>query len=221
MTVDCLSAMILQLLNEPVAGKRVLEVGSQDVNGSIRPFVEALKPREYIGADMAPGKGVDVIVNSSGLIGKFGPDSFDLVISTSLLEHVRDWKAAVHNMKGVCRPGGMILLTTCACGFQYHGHPYDFWRYELSDLKEIFSDCRIEALEPVYKNQVLIKAVKPAGFSERGLEQYEMYSLALGGRVQELEEKYFRSWKFKKLIMRTRIMNAMLRIVDFIGSRII
>jgi len=222
MTVDCLSAMILQLFEERVAGKRVLEAGSQDVNGSIRPFVEkALNPREYIGADMSAGKGVDVVCNSSGLIEKFGRDSFDLVISTSLLEHVQDWKAAIHNMKGVCRPGGTILLTTCAPGFQYHGYPYDFWRYELSDLKEIFSDCRITALEPVFKNLVLIKAVKPEEFSERDLGQYKVYSLVSSSRIQTLEPRYFKSWGFKKLILRTRIINMMLRVVDFIGTHII
>jgi SAM-dependent methyltransferase len=159
MTVDCLLVMVLQLLHEPVAGKRVLEVGSQDVNGSIRPFVKALGPGEYIGADIVAGMGVDVLCNSSELINRFGKESFDLVISTSLIEHVWDWKGAVHNIKGVCKPGGLILLTTCAFGFQYHGHPYDFWRYELEDLKEIFSDCQLIALEPVFKNLVLIKVL--------------------------------------------------------------
>jgi len=44
-------------------GKRILEVGSKYVNGSIRPFMDRfLKPREYIGTDIEPGKFVDVIM---------------------------------------------------------------------------------------------------------------------------------------------------------------
>lgn len=222
MTVDCLSSMILQLFNESMAGKRVLEVGSQDVNGSIRPFVElALKPKEYIGSDMAAGRGVDIICNSSELIEKLGKDSFDVVLSTSMLEHVQDWKAAVHNMKGVCKPGGMMLITTCAPGFQYHGYPYDFWRYELSDLKEIFSDCRIISLEPIYKNQVMIKVVKPDNFAECDLDEYKMYSLVAAKRVRMIDPAYFKSWGFRKLILRTKIINTMIRAVNFIGTRII
>lgn len=222
MTVNCLSALVLQLFNESFAGKRVLEVGSQDVNGSIRPFVEgALKPREYVGADMVAGKGVDVICNSSDLIERFGQGSFDAVLSTSALEHVQDWKAAIHNIKGVCKPGGMILLTTCSHDFQYHGYPYDFWRFELEDLKEIFSDCRITALEAIFKNLVLVKAVKPDDFVERDLTDFKMHSLVASRRIQSLDPEYFRSWGFRKLLLRTRILNTMIRGVNFIGSRII
>ncbi len=221
MTVECLLALVLELFKEPVSGKRVLEVGSQDVNGSIRPFVEALEPKEYVGADMVSGKAVDVICNSSALIEKFGKDSFDLVISSSLVEHVQDWKAAVHNIKGVCRPGGFILLTTCASGFQYHGYPYDFWRYELDDLKEIFSDCQILSLEAVFKNIVLIKVRKPFDFSERNLEEYKIYSLVKAARTDKLEKKDFRSLRFKKLILRTRILNALFKAVSFIGAHVI
>jgi 2-polyprenyl-3-methyl-5-hydroxy-6-metoxy-1,4-benzoquinol methylase len=221
MTVDCLLALVLQLLKESVAGKRVLEVGSQDVNGSIRPFVEALAPGEYIGTDMTAGKGVDVIVNSSDLISRFGMESFDLVISSAMIEHCRDWKAAVRNMKGVCRPGGMILLVTCSPGFPYHGHPYDFWRYELQDLKEIFSDCHILSAEPVFKNLVLIKVKKPSDFTERDLKSCELYSLAAGGRIKDIDGAHLRSWRFKKLIIRTKIMDALNRVVGFIGSHVI
>jgi len=213
--------MVLQLLNEPLAGKKVLEVGSQDVNGSVRPFVEALQPSEYTGADMVAGKGVDVICNSSGLIERFGKDSFDLVISTSLIEHVRDWKAAVHNMKGVCKPGGLILLTTCAFGFQYHGYPFDFWRYELDDLKSLFSDCQLLSLEPVFNRLVLIKVRKPLDFAERGLAGLQMYCLAAGRRTADMEDKFLRSWRFKKLILRTRILNALSGAVSFLGAHVI
>jgi SAM-dependent methyltransferase len=221
MTSEVLLAMVLQLLKEPVSGKRVLEVGSQDVNGSIRPFVEALQPKEYVGADMVAGRAVDVICNSSGLIERFGKDSFDVVISSSLIEHVRDWKAAVHNMKLVCKPGGLILITTCAPGFQYHGYPYDFWRYELQDLKDIFSDCQLLSLEPVFNKLVLIKLRKPQDFIERDLAGLQMLSLAAGRRISEMEDKFLRSWRFKKLIMRTRILNALSGAVSFIGAHVI
>ena len=51
-----------------VAGREVLEVGAFDVNGSIRPFVESLQPGRYVGVDIAPGPGVDEVVDASELI---------------------------------------------------------------------------------------------------------------------------------------------------------
>ena len=220
MTVECLLAMITQLCKEPVAGKRVVEVGSQDVNGSIRPFVEALQPKEYIGTDMAAGKGVDVVCDCGSLEEKFGAESFDLVISTSLLEHVRDWRSAVHNMKAVCRPGGTILVTTVSRGFQYHGYPYDFWRYAPDDLKEIFSDCEILALEPVNYHLVLIRARKPLQFSERSLDGYPLHSILANRRVADFRPEFMSSLRFKKLILGVKIQDRLSGAFRFIASRI-
>src|SRR5437867_6006249 len=42
-----------------VAGKRVLEIGSADRNGSLRPIIESYHPREYVGIDVEAGPGVD------------------------------------------------------------------------------------------------------------------------------------------------------------------
>jgi SAM-dependent methyltransferase len=90
-------------------GKRVLEVGSKYVNGSVRPFIERfLKPREYIGIDIEPGKFVDMIVPAEELSNYFDRESFDVVICTETLEHVLDWKSAINNMKEVLKCGGYI-----------------------------------------------------------------------------------------------------------------
>ena len=90
-------------------GKRILEVGSKYVNGSIRPFIERfLKPREYIGTDIEPGKFVDVVIPAERLLDYFGHESFDVVICTETLEHIMDWRSAINNMKGVLKRGGYI-----------------------------------------------------------------------------------------------------------------
>ena len=48
---------------EEFNGKRVLEVGSKFVNGSVRPLIERFcQPKEYIGVDIEPGRYVDVIL---------------------------------------------------------------------------------------------------------------------------------------------------------------
>ena len=83
------------LSTEEISGKRVAEIGSQDVNGTPRPVVIPMKPSGYIGVDYAPGPGVDVVANALALTEKFGEASFDVVISTEMLEHHEDWRLNV------------------------------------------------------------------------------------------------------------------------------
>ncbi|MDQ3821878.1 MAG: class I SAM-dependent methyltransferase [Actinomycetota bacterium] len=144
---SCLAFGRSQLGADEVAGKRVLEVGSLDVNGSLRRVVEALEPQSYTGVDLWPGPGVDEVCSAERLLDRFGAGRFDVVLSTETLEHVFDWRAAVTGMKGVLRPGGVVLVTTRAPGFPFHGHPADFWRFEPEVLEAAFADFDIAALE--------------------------------------------------------------------------
>lgn len=123
-------------------------MGSLDVNGTVRGLVEAHQPSSYVGVDISSGPGVDQLCDAEGLIDRFGPSSFDLIICTEMLEHVLDWRAVVMNLKGVLAIDGALLLTTRSKGFRFHGYPADFWRFSLSDMRAIFSDMSIEALEP-------------------------------------------------------------------------
>jgi len=133
---------------EEFTGKRVLEVGSKYINGSVRPLIERfLHPKEYIGIDVEPGKFVDLILPAEKILEYFSSESFDVVIATELLEHIRDWRLVVNNMKMLLKNRGCVYLTTRSKGFPYHGYPYDFWRYEIEDIKKIFRDFEIISLK--------------------------------------------------------------------------
>jgi len=95
-----------------------------------------------VGVDIEPGKFVDVVLPAERLVEHFGPESFDVVIATELLEHVQDWRLVVNNMKAVLRRGGYIYITTRSYGFPFHAYPYDFWRYEVEDLKGFSTTSR-------------------------------------------------------------------------------
>lgn len=123
---------------ENVCDETVLEVGSAYVNGSFRPYVEALKPFSYIGVDAQAGPGVDVVADCEDLSGQLGA-GFGVVISTEMLEHVRDWRACVRELATVVKPGGLLLITTRSPGFPYHGFPEDHWRYDRVDIREILT----------------------------------------------------------------------------------
>jgi SAM-dependent methyltransferase len=175
------------LTREEVAGRCVLEVGSLDVNGSVRPMIKALRPDCYIGIDIQLGPGVDEICDASDILSRFGENRFELLISTELLEHVRDWREVVSNFKHVLKPGGLLLITTRSRDFGYHGYPLDYWRFELSDMKEIFSDFIIEAVEPdLMTPGVFLKARKPEFFLEKDTKELYLFSILTGNRRQRV-----------------------------------
>jgi SAM-dependent methyltransferase len=188
------------LKREDIAGKKVIEIGARDVNGSLRPFVESLDPETYVGVDLEEGPGVDVICNVYDLVTKFGEKSFDVVISSEMVEHVQDWRRAFSQIKSILAPGGVVLITTRSIGFPYHDYPFDYWRYELKDMRAIFSDMKIEALEPdEISPGVLVTARKPVDFLENDLSAHALYSMVTLVRTAATE---FSSYEY--FLMRCR-----------------
>jgi SAM-dependent methyltransferase len=107
--VAVIELFIESVEKEEFEDKRVLEVGSKYINGSVRPLIERFcSPKEYIGVDIESGKFVDLVLPAERLLEYFGPESFDVVIATELLEHVLDWRLVVNNLKGVVKRGGYI-----------------------------------------------------------------------------------------------------------------
>jgi len=171
-------------------GKDVLEVGSKYVNGSVRPLIEKFcKPNKYVGVDIENGKFVDFIVPAEKLVEFFGINKFDVVISTEMLEHVKDWRIVINNLKEVLKPGGIIYITTRSKGFGYHAYPYDFWRYEIEDIKKIFSDFEILILEKDVEPGILLKAKKPLDWKACNLNSISLYSMVENKRVLHIPEK--------------------------------
>lgn len=125
---------------------KIIEVGSLEVNGSVRDIVMRSEPESYIGIDFIAGKGVDITMNAEYLVPKFGANSFDTVISTEMLEHAVNWRRCVDQMKLICKK--YIVITTRSPGFGYHEYPTDEWRYTLDNMKEIFRDFKIHKLQP-------------------------------------------------------------------------
>lgn len=158
-----------------IAGKAVLEVGSQDVNGSPREVLLQHKPGSYIGVDFAKGKGVDQVLDVAKLEETFGAERFDVVISTEMLEHAKDWRVAIQQMKAVLKEEGLLIVTTRSKGFPYHGYPHDYWRYRIEHFQRIFSDMGILTLQndPQFPG-VFMKAWKTDVTGTANLAQIEL-----------------------------------------------
>ncbi len=97
-------------------GARVLEVGSLDINGSVRELFEGC---DYTGVDLELGPGVDLA--RQGQLVDFASGHFDTVISAECLEHNPYWRETVANMLRMTRPGGLVLISCATTGRLEHG----------------------------------------------------------------------------------------------------
>ena len=215
--VSCLGFVETYVSESDVRGRRVLEVGSFDVNGSPRALIEILKPSEYRGVDIEMGPGVDEICRAEDLVERFGPESFDLLISTEMIEHVADWKIVVSNFKRILKPGGKIIITTRSLGFPLHDYPSDHWRFEMSDMAMIFSDFESIVIESDPTSPgVFIGAVKPRHFEQKSLEIIALHSMVAGQRsISSAEVEAVMAQRALIESLQADVRSQLLRIEEF------
>ena len=202
----CLKFATTHLTRTEVESKNVIEIGARNVNGSVRELAMSFQPAKYVGVDIMHGPGVDELCDIGDLVHTYGEASYDVVVCTEIMEHVRRWRKAVSNIKHILKPEGVVVLTTRSYGFRHHGFPYDFWRYEVEDMRALFSDFEIEAVasDPMSPG-VFLKARKPTGFLENDLERHELYSIITRKRVPDIREfdllRFKLVWPLRRLLL--------------------
>lgn len=106
-----------------IENKTILDVGSYDLNGTLKPMFQKGK---YTGLDMAEGPNVDIVAPSSKM--PIENESFDIILSTSCFEHDDFFWLTFLEMCRVLKKDGLIYINAPSSG-PYHGHPGDNWRF--------------------------------------------------------------------------------------------
>ncbi|MHB1425911.1 MAG: methyltransferase domain-containing protein [Gemmataceae bacterium] len=106
----------------------ILEIGSYQVVGQegVADLRTLFPGRSYLGVDVRPGRGVDLLANVEAL--PYASGSIGTILAVSTLEHVPRFWRAFEEMHRVLRPDG-ALLVACPFYFHRHAHPNDYWRF--------------------------------------------------------------------------------------------
>lgn len=96
--------------------KKVLDIGSLDINGSNKDLFENCN---YLGIDVGEGRNVDLV--SIGHLFDGPNEHFDTIISTEVFEHDMFYEETVKNITRMLKPGGLFLFTCAAPGRPEHG----------------------------------------------------------------------------------------------------
>ena len=104
---------------------RVIDIGSQNVNGSLR---EVCPPAyTYVGVDFVTGEGVDTVLEDPYQL-PFATGSTDIVLSSSCFEHAEMFWILYLEILRILKPGGLFYLNVPSNG-DFHRWPVDCWRF--------------------------------------------------------------------------------------------
>lgn len=111
-----------------IEGGTVMDIGSQDVNGSLRQVVPSRF--KYVGVDFEKAKNVDVVLENP-YVFPFADEAADILITSSCLEHSEFFWLTWLEILRVVKPNGLIYMNVPSEG-GFHPYPVDCWRFRLS-----------------------------------------------------------------------------------------
>jgi SAM-dependent methyltransferase len=133
--------------------RRVLEVGSYNVNGNSKRFFVG-QGAEYTGIDIRPGPDVDLvcdITDDAGTVSAVpGAGTFDVVVCMNVLEHVYRPHVALENILRLVRPAGSIVIVTPSV-WDLHDWPHDFLRLNPDFFREFARHNGLEIVDGTFE----------------------------------------------------------------------
>lgn len=158
-------ALVLSLLHRfaPCAKPRILDVGC-GTGGMLSSYMEC---GCAIGIDPAPEaahfcrrRGLDIVLSAGGQL-PLASDCFDVVSALDVIEHVDEDLAILREMRRVCRPGGLLLVTVPAFQFLWSSHDdlnHHKRRYVRTGLAALLNAAGFAPLKLSYYNSFLLPA---------------------------------------------------------------
>lgn len=136
-------------LSRHATDKKVLDIGSGGSSYS-RFFPNRIT------VDIDPARKPDVVADAHSLPFKDG--EFEVILSTEMLEHVKDPFQVERELRRVTSTGGILILSTRFV-FPIHDAPHDYWRFTKYGLRELFREWEIVELDGETRNFSTIGAL--------------------------------------------------------------
>lgn len=132
---------VKKMFPEYFINKKVLDVGSGDINGNNKFLFENC---EYDGNDVVQAKNVTIVGFTSDL--QFADNTFDTIISTECFEHDPLYELSLQNIVRMLKPNGLFVFTCASVGRPEHGT-------RRTSRKESYGTIgNIEMMQDYYKN---------------------------------------------------------------------
>ena len=110
------TVFVKNILPEYFSNKKVLDVGSGDINGNNRFLFDNC---EYDGNDVIQTNNVTIVSKTKDL--PFQDNTFDTIISTECFEHDPEYKESFNKIYNMLKPDGLFCFTCASTGRPEHG----------------------------------------------------------------------------------------------------
>jgi hypothetical protein len=118
---------------EPIYEFGSFQVEGQEAIADLRPLFPGKK---YIGCDMRPGKGVDLLLNLHDI--ELPDSSAGTVLLLDTLEHVEFCRRAMSEVHRILKPGGIAIISSVMY-FPIHDYPSDYWRFTPEGFRSLLN----------------------------------------------------------------------------------
>ena len=135
------TVFVKQILCDFFINKRVLDVGSGDINGNNRFLFENC---EYHGNDVIQANNVTIVSKTKDL--PFTDNTFDTIISTECFEHDPEYKESLIKIYNILKPDGLFCFTCASTDRLEHGtrrtSPWDSYGTlgNLTDMSDYYKN---------------------------------------------------------------------------------
>lgn len=124
---------------------RILDLGSQDINGSYRQLFAQLR-WTYEGVDMNPGNNVNIVLRDPYHWREVRSNSYDVLVSGQAFEHIEYFWITMLEIARILKPGGLCCLVAPSGGPE-HRYPVDCWRFYRDGFSALARFGGMEVLE--------------------------------------------------------------------------
>ena len=163
-------------ISEPIYEFGALQVSGQEGFADLRPLFPG---KEYVGADMRKGPGVDVILNLHHI--DLSSESVGTVLILDTLEHVEFPRKAIEGAHRILKPNGILVMSS-VMNYPIHDYPYDYWRFTPEGFKSLMKPFTFSFVDsignPEFPHTIVGLALKdsmPHNLMEEFIEQFEIW----------------------------------------------
>jgi SAM-dependent methyltransferase len=134
------------------SGIRVLEIGPDDFPSTYRSTVEAAGNAAAVWdtLDLYANPRLTFVAESEYRF-PIADETYDVVLSGQVIEHVRKPWVWIRELARVCKAGGTVI-TINPVSWPYHHAPIDCWRVYPEGMKALYEEAALEVLTSLWES---------------------------------------------------------------------